>query len=169
MNKTADESASILDINEFELDKECIRLPSQYGQAAWQAGETLRDIGEAKADLEVLEAEIHLKVRQNPGAYGITEKLTEGSIKEVTAINPKIRDLSKKLRALEHKLEMENVLVKAIDKKRSALGNLVDLHCAGYHSTVKPSGEGKAVLKKISSDRVSRPIPWKGKKQDRED
>ncbi len=154
----------MLSIDEHHLDRECVNLPSQYYQAAYVAGETERDINELNAQLEIVEAEFHIKIRQSPGTFGFDDKKpSEGAIKEITALNPKVIELSRKLRALAHKHEMEKILVAGFGYKKTSLSNLVELHSAGYHATVKPSGEGKVLLQSISRERVSRPLPLKNK------
>lgn len=159
-----DESASIVAISEFELDKECVRLPSQYRQAAFNAAETNRDIDEAKAELKVTEAELCIKIRQDPSKFGL-EKLTEGALREMVLLNPKVRALEAKIRGLEHTESMQKALCAALDMKKRSLTNLVELHSAGYHATVRPSPEGRETLNKISRDRTSKPLPWKQQKE----
>lgn len=165
MSEELDES--ILHIDEHHLDKECIQLPSQYHQAAFAAASTNQDIDELKSELKVVEATFHLAVRKEPAKYGL-EKITEGALDELTLLNPKVRELDKKIRALENKQTMQKLLVASLDVKKRSLSNLVDLHVAGWHAQVKPSGEGREALKKISRDRVSRPIAWK-KNKDRDE
>lgn len=158
---TREESASIIHINEHELDKECVRLPSQFHQAAWQAGETVRDIDEANATLKVKEAEVFLAIRgAGPEKFGL-DKFSEASIKELAELDPDLQKMKANVRRLEHKLGMENVLVKALDYKRRSLTNLVDLHAAGWFSQVRPSGQGKQALDSISRQRIAKPMPWK--------
>jgi hypothetical protein len=159
-------SESVIHINEHELDKECVRLPAQYHQAAWQAGETIRDIDEATATLKVREAEVFLAIRgSEPSKFGL-EKYSEGSIKELAEIDPDLIQLKAKIRQLDHKLAMENVLVKALDFKRRSLTNLVELHSSGYHAQVRPSAPAKQALDQISRQRISKPLPWKQRKDE---
>lgn len=162
-------SESVIHINEHELDKECVRLPAQFHQAAWQAGETVRDVDEATATLKVKEAEVFLAVRgSEPSKYGL-DKFSEASLKEIAELEPTLRQMKAKVRQLEHKLAMENVLVKALDYKRRSLTNLVELHTSGYHAQVRPSAPGKQSLDQISRQRISKPLPWKANQRKEQD
>lgn len=162
-------SESVIHINEHELDKECVRLPAQYHQAAWQAGETIRDIDEATATLRVKEAEVFLAIRgSEPAKYGL-DKFNETNLKEIAELEPTLHQMKAKIRQLDHKLAMENILVKALDYKRRSLTNLVELHSAGYHAQVRPSGPGKQTLDSISRQRIAKPMPWKQRQREEAD
>lgn len=158
-------SESVIHINEHELDKECVRLPAQYHQAAWQAGETIRDIDEATAALKVKEAEVFLAIRgAEPSKFGL-DKYSEASIKEIAELDPTLIQMKAKLRQLDHKLGMENVLVKAMDYKKRSLTNLVELHSNGYQAQVRTSAPARQALDQISRQRISKPLPWKNRKE----
>lgn len=153
----ADESESIVHINEHELDKECVRLPSQYRQAAWNAAELNRDIDEVKSELEVATAEVFMKIRTaEPSKYGL-EKYSEGAIKEIAAMDPKTRGLEKKIRDLAYKAALMKALCSALDMKKRSLTNLVELHSAGYHAEVRASERGREALRTLSRSRIAPP------------
>ena len=159
-----DPDISILQINDLELDRECVHLPSQYGRAAFNSAETGRDIDELKAELDVVEAEKAVSIRKDPERFGL-EKLTEGVIKELIIMDPKVIKLQKQIRELDHKLAMEKALLAALDVKKHSLKNLVELHIAGYHSEVRPSAGAKEFLDRKGRDRISKPLEWKKKKK----
>lgn len=161
-------AVSIIHINEHELDKECVRLPAQFHQAAWQAAETARDIEEVRAELHVKQAEVNLAIRNSPPDKFGLDKFSEASIKEIACMDPKVRALEKKIRDLEHKMAMEKVLVTAMDYKKRALSNLVDLHAAGWFAQVRPTGSGKQMLDQISRQRIAKPMPWKQRQDENE-
>lgn len=153
-----DDSESIVHIDEHRLDRECVRLPSQYRQAAWQAAELNRDVDELKAQLEVVEAEFNLKVRQDPSKFGL-EKLTEAALKELGILHPEMRKIEEKIRRAAHKEKLMAALCRALDMKKRSLTNLVELHSAGYHAEVRPSESGRDALRKISRSRIAPPMP----------
>lgn len=168
MKDEPDESESIVSIDEHALDKECVRLPSQYRQAAYNAAETNRDIDELKRELKVVDAEVCLRVRKEPTKYGL-DKITEGALKEMVTLNPKVRELEGKIAALEHKVAMQKALCSALDMKKRSLTNLVELHSAGYHAEVRPSAAGRDHLKTVSQQRLSKPLPWKARQKEKDD
>ena len=152
------ESENILQIDETQLNKDCVRLPNQYRQVAFQAANTDRDIAELKSEIEIFEAEFRLKVRAHPEGYGL-EKVTEGAINELVTINAKYIALNKKLRDIHYKRDLEKALIAGLEIKKRSLTNLVELHGAGYYAEVRPSSQGRESLDKISRERQSRPLP----------
>jgi SMC interacting uncharacterized protein involved in chromosome segregation len=168
-NQAVEVDESILQIDELALDKECKFLPSQYMQAANLAVGYNRDVDELKAGLSVREAELSLDIRRaEPSKYGL-EKVTESAIKEILVLDPKIQEIERKIRKTEHRREMAQKLVSALDVKKRSLTNLVELHSSGYHATVRPSDKGRDHLRKVSRNRISRPIKWERKQDSRED
>lgn len=161
-----DDQTSILDINQGELDKECVRLPSQYRQVAYQAAETAMDIDDLEAQLKMAEAEFHMRVRSTPPEQIPTKfnipKLTEDALKELTLLTPKVQDLMQKIRALQRKVTLDRTLLSGMEMKKRMLTNLVDLHSAGWHAEVRPSSPaGREKMTKISRGGVAPPMAWK--------
>ena len=173
LENQVDDSASIVHINEHELDKECVRLPSQYRQAAYQAAELNRDADELKAEIKVKEAEFSLKVRSDPSKFSL-DKVTEGVLNDLCAVHPEINKLQARLRKVEHQAALMKTLCSALDMKKRSLTNLVELHSAGYHAEVRPSDAGREALRKLSRSRIAPPQPRevlmkKRKERDAED
>lgn len=155
----------LLQIDEHRLDRECSKLPSQYRQAAFQAADTSQNIDELKAELRVAEAELRLKIRTTPGQFGF-EKVTEGTIGEIVTVSPKVIALEKKIRDLDKKLALEKVLVTAMDYKKRAITNLVDLHVAGWHAEVRPNEQQSQALRKLSVSRSPAIVKKRRNQQD---
>lgn len=153
-----EEESNILNIDESRLNRECVRLPNQYRQVAFQLAETDRDIAEAEAERDVRKAELALKIRNSPAEFGM-EKVTEDCLKQIIVANPRIQKLEAKIRTLRHKQSMEKALVAGLEVKKRSLTNLVELHSAGYFAEVRMSGQGRESLDKISRERQARPIP----------
>lgn len=153
----------VVQIDENALDKECVRLPTQYLQAAHNAAEAKCDVGELENALKLLEAELTKKVRANPGDYGL-EKVTESALSDVVRTSP---SYVKQLRALsdcKHDQELAQALVWALEAKKRALTLLVELHGMSWFSRVKPSQEGKEAI----DEKARREVRTRGQR-DRDD
>jgi len=153
----------ILLIDENNLRRECVLLPSQYGQVAFQASQTEQDISEAKARREVAAASLRVKVRANPEEFGLV-KPTNDAVDDLVTINTKIQTIDKTIRDLKYKLDLEKALVNGMEMKKRSLTNLVELHTAGYFAEVRPSAGGKQALEGMSR-KASPAIPWKNRKE----
>jgi len=147
----------ILQIDENRLDKECVRLPFQYRQASVQAADSARDLDEARAELDVREAELFAEMNRNPDKFGL-EKTTNDVVKAAIRAHVRVQKIEKRIRELAHKAQLDKSLVTALEFKKRSLTNLVELHGAGYHAEVRTSEQGREHLKKVSRGKQARPL-----------
>jgi hypothetical protein len=145
----------IVQIDEHNLDRECIRLPGDYLKYAWQAAEAKRDVDEAKAALEVIDADLAKQIRDTPARFGL-EKVTESAISGTILLAPAHKQALQILQDARHDYEMTNAVVWALDHKKRSLTLLVDLHGMGYFSDVKMSAQGKEAVQKMTQAAVRR-------------
>lgn len=127
-------------IDELRLNKECVRLPSDYLKAAHQAADSRRDVEDRKNDLEVIEADLCKHIRTTPGKYGL-EKVTESAIKEILVLQPEYKEAQGLLIKAKHRQDLDQALVSALEHKKRALSMLVDLHGMSYFNEVAPKTE----------------------------
>ena len=142
-------------IDEFNLDKECIRLPSDYLKAANQAADARKDVDELKNEMEVVDADCSKKIRNDPSLYGL-EKITEAAVRNVIVLSKKYQAVVSKLNEAKHRLELAQALVSAMEHKKRALTMLVELHGMSYFAEVRPSQRGKEAQEKMTQGRVRR-------------
>lgn len=143
------DSESIVEIDKDNLDKECIRLPADYRRYAFLAAEAKRDVQEAKAALDVAEAELSRDIRSNPGKYGL-EKVTETALKELVLLQDGFKETQSDLFKAQHRAEMCQAVVWALEHKKRSLTLLVDLHGMGYFADVPMSREGKKAVEDMT-------------------
>lgn len=146
----------IVQIDEHHLDKECIRLPGDYLKYAQLAAEAKRDVDEAKAELEYVQANLSQQIRNTPGQFGL-EKVTESAITGVIALQKPFLAAQTVLGERRHKYEMLQAVVWALDHKKRSLTLLVDLHGMGYFSSPKFSEAGKRAVDDMTKRAVRRP------------
>jgi len=139
------EAERITEIDKDNLDVECVALPSAYRRYAFMAAEAKRDVQEAKAELDVVQAGLSQKARATPSVFGI-EKVTETAITSAVMCHKAYQDAQKVLFKAQHTYEMCNAVVWALEHKKRALTLLVELHGMGYFADVKTSPEGKAAV-----------------------
>lgn len=149
------EEQSVVEIDEDNLDKECIRIPSDYLKFAHQAVNAKRDVDEAKARLDVIEAELSKEIRAAPADFGI-EKVTETAITGAITMSPRYQKSVQKLNEFKHKAELAQAVVWALEHKKRSLTLLVELHGLGYFSSPKISKEGKQAVEDMTKRKVRR-------------
>src|SRR5438128_12025775 len=106
----------IVEIDPNNLDKECIKLPSDYLQYCFAAVEAIADLDEAKAELDVTEADILSDVRDNPHKYGLeiserTKAPTDKACAAQVAIDPRYKKMIEKVNGLKYEAEVAQAIV----------------------------------------------------------
>lgn len=151
----------VVQIDEHNLDRECLRLPGDYLKWSHASADSRRDVDEAKAALELVEAELAKKIRQEPNVYGL-EKVTEGALREVLVTRKDYKEARQAFADAKHQYDLNQAVVSALEMKKRTLTLLVELHGMSYFSEVKMSDKGRqameakterAVLKKRHRDR----------------
>lgn len=140
-----EESRSVVQIDEHNLDRECVRLPSDYLKWAHQAAEAKRDVDEIKNRLEVVQAELSKEIRLKPEDFGL-DKVTEAGIGSTILTLPRYQKGLARLLAAKHKYELLQAVVWALEHKKRTLTLLVELHGMGYFSAPKVTEKGKAAV-----------------------
>lgn len=143
----------IVRINELELDKECVRLPSDYLKYAHRSVEARQSVEQAKADLSFVEADLSREVRAHPAKFGM-EKETEKGIAAAIQSHKRYLEADKALRDAQYKYELAQAVVWALEHKKRSLTLLVDLHGMSYFSNPKISPEGRKAMEQITKDSV---------------
>jgi hypothetical protein len=148
-----EEAESITEIDKDNLDKECISLPSNYRRFAFLSAEAKRDMLEAKAYLEVISAQLSLRIRSHPGKFGI-EKITESIVSATILVQDQYAEGQKAFLKAQHRHEMTSAVVWALEHKKKALTLLVELHGLGYFADVKMSAKGKEAVEEMTKKQV---------------
>lgn len=164
---TLDDSCCLID--EFNLDKECIRQPRLYLQAATIAAEKRLLADQLKNAMEVIEAEVQMRIRSKPEKYNI-EKITEAAISAAVLQHEKFKAAQNEYLLAKHQENLASALVGALDQKKRALTLLVNLHGTSYFAEVKPSSEGREAVEDMTRKKTRRAVErHRNKEIDRED
>lgn len=120
-------------IDRFRLDDEWVKQPDLFRRYAEALAEAKSEFEGLKNDLDVTRAEVELKIREDPSAYGL-EKVTEGVIKSVVEVQETVKEAESEVVQARHKVGMLEAAVGALDHRKRALSDLVSLHLADYFS-----------------------------------
>ena len=156
MDTIKQDAEAITEIDRNHLDDECVKLPSDYLRFAFLSAEAKRDVAEAKATLEVVQAEVGKDIRMRPDRYGI-EKVTEAALQGIVITTKRYKEAQAAYFRAQHDAEICQAVVWALEHKKRALTLLVDLHGMGYFSDVRPrTPEGRDEAKEMVRRRVRR-------------
>jgi len=122
-----------IDMN--RLDEEWRDQPRLYYEWASHLAEARRDAAEAANSLKATEADLKSAIRNNPVAYGLGEKPTVDAINAAVVAQPDYTLAAKEVLDADYAVDLIGAAVKALDHRKKALENLVDLHGQSYFST----------------------------------
>lgn len=128
------------DEHEFEPDLddlvgECARQADLYFWAAEDLTEAKFERDVAERRLEVRKAQVAHEVRENPGNFGLADKPTVDAVKE--AVTRSVEKEAQALISAEREVGHRANRVKALEHKKSELGDLVSLKLGGLHAAPK--------------------------------
>ncbi len=125
----------ILHIDKNLLDEEWVHQPKLYFEYASELAGARVELEEAKAEFDVVKAETDLNIRSNPTDYDLPEKTTEVMIGKALIITDEYQEAQKIIFTAKHRVDILSSAVTALDHRKKALENLVELHGRNYFST----------------------------------
>lgn len=120
-------------IDEHALDKEWVGQPRMYYKWATHKAAAARDVTEAENRIKSVRAEVFREVSDNPTAYGVAKPTVDG-IKAAVEEDPRVLRAEREYVDAKYELDMMAAAVGALDHRKRALENLVELHTAGYYA-----------------------------------
>lgn len=150
---------TIVQIDPNNLDKEVIRLPGDYLKYCFAAVDARAELDEAKAELDVVEADILSDVRENPHKYGLeiserTKAPTDKACAAQVAIDERYKKAITRVNELKYEAEVAQAIVNAFEVKKKSIENLISLHSMGYFSEIKMNKDSREVVDKMIERKV---------------
>lgn len=155
MNIERDASQAVVQIDELNLDKECIRLPGDYLKWAHLSADAKREVDELENRLKVVQADLAKDVRANPEDFGL-DKVTESGLAAVVLTLPGYQKALVRVQEARHQAELVQAVVWALEHKKRTLTLLVELHGMGYFSSPKVSERGREAVEEMTKRNVRR-------------
>jgi hypothetical protein len=121
----------MFDLNKDRLDEEWLSQSRLYYENAVKLTEARADYDAAKADREVIAAELSQDIRKGPSHYGL-EKVTEASVTDVILLQQSHKDAVKVEIDKRREVGLLQAMVDALDHRKKALENLVQLDGRNY-------------------------------------
>ena len=123
--------ASDVNIDPESLDTEWIEQPTKLWKYAKIAATKRKEADLAKEKIEYVKAEIDKKIRTNPDKYGI-ERVTEPAVERAIVLSTEFKEASQEYIDAKFEMEVARAAVQAIEQRKDALENLVNLHRQQY-------------------------------------
>jgi len=116
----------------FRLEVELENHVRLYHQYATILADVRQDHERAKAQREVVAAEVAQEVRKNPEAFGLVKAQPKEAVEEAVLLDPRYRKaLSKEITA-KHAVDMAQAAVSTLEHRKTAISKEVDLFLSGY-------------------------------------
>lgn len=128
--------SSVVDVDENDLEREWVQQARLCESHVHLLASVKKELAEAEAEMEVIDAEIKDHVRKHPDEYNL-DKVTENSIRETLVRQKKHREANQKVIDVQHKADLLTGTVRAIDHKKTALENLVNMRGQSWYSSPK--------------------------------
>ena len=142
-----------VDIDPFQLDKECVSLPSDYLKFSTTSALLRKQMDEAKARLDVESAALSKRIRSNPEKYGL-DKVTESAVTGMVLLDQSYQKADRAYRRARYEYDISQSAVWAMEHKKKSLSLLVELHLMGYSANVKVSQGGKEAIEEMMKKRA---------------
>lgn len=146
------------------LDQEWVDHPGMVNVQARAAAKAKRVVKELERELKVAEAELGKQIRLRPGKFKL-DKVTEAAVKEIITLHPNIQKLEQAIIDAEYRSDILFASVKSLDKKTSALENLVKLHGQNYFSTPTAGKEYADKVRELERSITRKPLSVNKKKK----
>lgn len=151
-----------LRIDQSALDIEFLEQADLYMKYSEQLSLARSVSDRAKQNLDVVEAEIAQKIRENPTEYTVgkvSKKPTEAAIKEIIITSPPYTTAHEKYLKARYTVDILSGAVRAMDHRKVALENLVRLLATQYFaSPSEPRDLGLEVEKRAKRKRTNEKV-----------
>lgn len=140
-------------IDEANLDREWAGQADRYMEFAEHAAAASALVDELKDRLGVEEAEAEERIRNS------NDDMKEAAVKAAVLLDRRVRDAKAKLNATKKELALVRGAVDAMDHRKRALENLVQLHLSNYRSTPRIRDEGaREAFRTTSADTQNKAV-----------
>lgn len=141
----------LVHVDENDLEREWIEHPRAYHHHALLLAEARNKVAEAKAEFELVQAELDHKVRLHPDNYGL-EKLTEKVVEAAVLRQPEYQVAQQVFLRARYDESVVQAAVDALDHKRTALSRLVELYLNDYNSQPRARGDAGRETGQVKAD-----------------
>lgn len=125
-----------VNIDADSLDTEWLEQPQLMLKYTRIEAEAKRNLGDAKARLDIIQADLDKAIRSNPDDFDLP-KVTETAISNAIQSTEKYKEAQEEIRQAEYELNMAIGAVRSMYVKKEALENLVRLFGQQYFAGPK--------------------------------
>jgi hypothetical protein len=157
--------SSLTNLNLATLEEDWLLQVPAHDRYSRKVPDAKLDLSEAKAALEVVEAEVKRSIRRNPSKYGIEQsRVTEAMVAEAMILSPKYQKALKAVNDAKHVVDVLEAALNTLDHRKRTLESLVSLFGMSYFAKPKVKDQYNTSVK-AAERRASRPKGLRRKKR----
>lgn len=153
-----------LTIDELNLHKQWAEQPDLAQKWGEELADARLDYDNAKSNVEVVSADLELRIRNAPETFGIP-KVTEGAVKATIVTQPEYKKAVRKQNELNHKVNVLRAVCGAIEDRKKGLESMVYLFGQQYFAVPKVGREGREYMEETQKRRVRKGIRPKKRRE----
>lgn len=124
---TADDERSYFDIDRMDLVSELDGQTRLYGEHAMRLADAKKAHAEAEAERKVTWAEVAMRVRTDPGAFGLKDKPSNDAVEEAAQLQDEYRQAVKAEIRAKHKVDVLQAAVSTIEHRKRVMEMQLEL------------------------------------------
>lgn len=132
INERIEELRGKLQINQFDLENECVNQPIIYDEVGQLATDAKSNARLSKDNLDYTKASIEMEIRSNPEKFGIA-KITESSVDAAVKTDQRYIDASVNYINAQKLADSLTILLSAAEQRKSMIKDLVSLYIYSYY------------------------------------
>lgn len=141
------------EIDTERLDQEWVDQPKMYNKYALKSADADDKVTRAKAELDVVEAEVALLIRKKPEKYGLI-KGTDKEINSAVTVHKRYREAQDALHEVIHTADIFRGKLRSLEHRKRALEKLTELRLANYFSEPRISKQAKEAMDEADKDKA---------------
>lgn len=141
----------LFDLDPARLDEHWTAHSREYHRYAQRLADARAEWERAKADRDVVQAELDRAVRRDPASYGV-EKVTETVVERTILIQRGYQKAHDRVIEAKHTMDVLQATVDALEHRKRALEKLVELFLSDYWSQPRAKGEGGRRMGEVVTD-----------------
>lgn len=122
---------STFSIDRLRLEEECEKQVDFMEDHCTILANAKKEVGEAEAELELVDAELAMAIRRKPKKFGL-ERVTDQAIKQAILLQKEHIDAEQAVIKAKHLRDLAQGAVNTLDNRREMISDLVKLHGQGY-------------------------------------
>ena len=152
---TKEEEVEFLQINELELEKAWADQPRLCWRWNRKLAKAKKQVSNAEKKFELVKAKLGKNIRENPEAYKL-RKNTNDAVSEVLICQDLYQEAYNEIIEAQYEVDLIKAVTAAINDKKYALQDLVQLYLNEYYAEPSKKGHNKEAIDEMEQRAIAK-------------